>query len=63
MQLPHCFKDGSLSKPVMLDDDDVSEALLDLTNTQMMKKKPPKRHKGVFYPARQRRLPIGLGEP
>jgi hypothetical protein len=33
-----CFRDGSASKPAMLDDDDVSDALLDLTNTQMMKK-------------------------
>jgi hypothetical protein len=31
--------------------DDVSEALLDVTNSQMTKKKPPKRQKRVFYPA------------
>jgi hypothetical protein len=35
----------------MLDGDDVSKALLDLTNSQMTKKKPPKRQKIVFYPA------------
>jgi hypothetical protein len=35
----------------MLDDNDVSKALLDLTNSQMTKKKPPKRQKRVFYPA------------
>jgi hypothetical protein len=48
----HHFRDGSLSKPVRLDDDDVSEALSDLTNTHIMKKKPPKRQKRVFYPAK-----------
>jgi hypothetical protein len=48
---PCCFKDGSSSKPVMLDGDDVSEALLDLTNSQMTKRQPPKRQKRVFSPA------------
>jgi hypothetical protein len=48
---PHHFKDGSSSKPVMLDGDKVSEALLDLTNSQMTKKKPAKRQKIVFLPA------------
>jgi hypothetical protein len=48
---PHHFRDGSLSKPVMLDDNDVSETLSDLTNTQMTKKKPPQRQKRVLYPA------------
>jgi hypothetical protein len=38
-----CFKDGSSSKPVMLDNDDVSKALSDLMNSQMTKQKPPKR--------------------
>jgi hypothetical protein len=41
--VPRHFRDGNSSKPVMLDDNDVSEALSDLTNSQMMKKKPPKR--------------------
>jgi hypothetical protein len=49
---PHHFRDGSSSKPVMLDDDDVSEALSDLTNTQMTKKKLPKSQKRVFCPAK-----------
>jgi hypothetical protein len=40
---PHHFRDGSSSKPVM--HDDVSEALSDLTSTQMTKKKPPKRQR------------------
>jgi hypothetical protein len=35
----------------MLDDDDVSEALLDLNNSRMTKNKPPKRQKRVFYRA------------
>jgi hypothetical protein len=48
---PCYFRDGSASKPVMLDDDDVFHALLELTNTQMLKKKPLKRQKRVFYPA------------
>jgi hypothetical protein len=47
------FKDGRSSKHVMLEDDDVSEALCsDLTNTQTTKKKPPKRRKRVFYLAK-----------
>jgi hypothetical protein len=49
---PHHFRDRSLSKPVMLDDDDVYEALLYIMKTQMIKKKPPKRQKRVFYPAK-----------
>jgi hypothetical protein len=36
----------------VLDDDDVSESLSDLTNTQMTKKKPPKRQERDFYPAK-----------
>jgi hypothetical protein len=49
---PRSFRDGSASKPVMLeDDDDISDALSDLTNTQMTRKRPPKRQKRVFYPA------------
>jgi hypothetical protein len=49
---PRSFRDGSASKPVMLDDNDVLDALSDLTNTQMKKKRPPKRQKRVFYPAK-----------
>jgi hypothetical protein len=49
---PRCFKDGSSSKPVMLDDDEVSEALSDLTNSQMARKRPAKRHRRVFRPAK-----------
>jgi hypothetical protein len=52
---PRHFKDGSSSKPVMLDDDEVSEALSDLTNLQMnsqsQKKRPAKRQRRVFRPA------------
>jgi hypothetical protein len=48
---PRSFRDGSASKPVMLEDDDISDALSDLTNTQMTRKRPPKRQKRVFYPA------------
>jgi myosin heavy subunit len=52
---PRRFKDGSSSKPVMLDDDEVSEALSDLTNSQMnsqsQKKRPAKRQRRVFRPA------------
>ncbi len=32
------FKDGTSLKPIQLEDDEVSEALSDLTNTQMTKK-------------------------
>jgi hypothetical protein len=61
---PCHFKDGNSSKPVMLDDND--EALFNLRNSQMTKKKPPKRQKRVFYPGaemegahdRRRRLRI-----
>jgi hypothetical protein len=45
---PCRFKDGSSSKPVVLDDDEVSDALSDLTNTQVTKKKPPKRQKSFL---------------
>jgi hypothetical protein len=48
---PRRFKDGSSLKPIMLDDDKVSEALLDLTNLQMMRKRPAKRQRRVFRPA------------
>jgi hypothetical protein len=50
---PHCFKDGSSSKPIVLDDYEVSEAHEDLTNSQLTKKKPPKRQKRVVYPAKR----------
>jgi hypothetical protein len=48
------FKDGTSLKPVQLDDDEVSEvsdALSDLTNTQLVKKRPPKKLKRVFHAA------------
>jgi hypothetical protein len=44
----HHFKYGSSSKPIVIDDDEVSEALSDLTNAQMTKKKQTR----VFYPAK-----------
>ena len=45
------FKDGTSSKPVQLDDDEVSEAFSDLTNTQLVKKRSPKKLKRVFHAA------------
>jgi hypothetical protein len=43
----------------MLHDDKVSQALSDLTNSQMTKKKPAKRQKRVFYPAETEGAMIG----
>jgi hypothetical protein len=48
----HSSKDGTSLKPVQLDNNEVSEALPDLTkNTQMVKKRPPKKLKRVFHAA------------
>jgi hypothetical protein len=45
---PHHFKDGILTKPIELDDDELSDTLLDLTNSQMMLKSC----KRVFHEAK-----------
>jgi hypothetical protein len=42
------FKDGTMSQPIQLDEDKLSEALLDLTNIQLLPKKQQKRHTQVF---------------
>jgi hypothetical protein len=47
------FKDGTSLKPVQLDNDEVSEALSDLTTTQLVKKRPPKKLKRVFHAANE----------
>jgi hypothetical protein len=50
---PPRFDDGTLSQPIQLDEDELSEALSDLTNTQLYQKSWPireKRRKRVFEP-------------
>jgi hypothetical protein len=50
---PPRFEDGTLSHPIQLDEDELSEALSDLTNTQLYPKRrpnPEKRRKWVFEP-------------
>ena len=56
---PRCFKDGSSSQPVLMleddsyeDDGECSKALSDLTNTQLVRKRPAKRQRRVFRAAK-----------
>jgi hypothetical protein len=45
---PPWFEDSTLSQPIQLDEDELSEALSDLTNTQLPPKRQQKRRKRVF---------------
>jgi hypothetical protein len=49
----HSFKDGTLLKPVQLDNKKVTEDLSDLTNTQMVKKRSQKKLKRVLHAANE----------
>jgi hypothetical protein len=51
---PRRFKDGSSTKPIELDDDEQSDTLSDLTNTQMTLKS----RKRIFTRPNRRRVPF-----
>ncbi len=56
---PRRFKDGTLSQPIQLDKDELSEALSDLTNTQLPPRKQLKRLKRVFKPVKSQGAVLG----
>jgi hypothetical protein len=53
------FEDGTLSQPIQLDEDELSEALLDLMNTQLYPKRRQKRRKRVFEPVKSQGAVVG----
>jgi hypothetical protein len=48
-----------VSQPIQLDKEELSEALLDLTNTQLLPKKQQKRRKQVFEPVKSEGAVLG----
>jgi hypothetical protein len=57
---PRRFQFGSSEAPIELEDDERSEALSDLTNTQLSKKQAPKRpRKRIFHEAESEGAVLG----